>query len=290
MTSVINFANKTNKDSYEFIPLTEKSLERWIQDSDPFIVIAERDGIVGLAVAEKGWPAEPGEIQISMLCVSKDRAAASVEKALITKSEKISGAKGVVATLPIGDPKIAFYREWGFNLDGGYLHLTRSLDKLPPHPPQMKGVRIRGLENGEEEEFLKLLNVSYGRQRISLREIKVWKRDDSSFTHDWIHVVEYQGRLIGAGVSRRDVEYNAYYHAKRGYLGPSGTIPEFRRRGLNKLVNWHALKFAKQQGLDSVSLYTHEENFAVQKLTFELGYTVVYHWKLLRRSRRKKTA
>ncbi len=43
------------------------------------------------------------------------------------------------------------------------------------------------------------------------------------------------------------------------------------------------MNVAKQFGMISVSLYTHEANFPVLKLTNELGYTVIFHWKHLRR-------
>lgn len=282
LEAILDLANRRNRDTHEFAPLTAKSLKEWIEDSKLLVLIAEDKQLTGFAVAEKGWPAEPDEIQISMLCVEATGNAASVERELIEKCQKHSEAKGILTTLPIGDPKIKQQQEWGFQLDGGILQLTRSLAKMPPQPPLMKGAKIRGLMKGEEEEFVSLLNTSYARPRLTINELESWQRRDPLFKYGWIQVVEYDGRLIGAGVARRDLEYNEYYHAKRGYLGPSGTLPEFRGRGLNKSVNWHAMNAAKHFGMTSASLYTHEENFPVLKLTHELGYTIVYHWKMLK--------
>ncbi len=280
---ILKFANQINKDTHEFTPLTPKSLQKWIQDSKPLILVAEDAEIVGFAAAERGWPAEPDEIQISMLCVKQTLNAPFIERELLARCQKDTEAKGILTTLPIGDPKIKLQEEWGFQLDGGILQLTRSLAEMPPQPSLMEGATIRGLKEGEEEEFVNLLNTAYAHPRLTRKEFEGWQSSDPLFTYDWIQVAEYDGRLIGAGVARRDLEYNEYYHAKRGYLGPSGTLPEYRGRGLNKSVNWHAMNAAKQQGMTSVMLYTHEENFAVLKLTKEFGYTIIYHWKLLKR-------
>lgn len=285
LDSILKIANKVNKNTHEFIPLTRKSLRAWIHDSDTLMIVAEDQRLKGFTIAEKEWPAEPDEIEISMLCAEAGGSTASVERRLLDECWKVSAAKGIVTTLPIGDPKITLQEGWGFRLNGGLLQLTRSLRKMPPKPRLIEGARIRGLEKGEEEELVKLLNTSYARPRLTKNDLKTWIRDDPSFNYEWIQVVEYQRRLIAVGVSRRDLEYNKHYHMKRGYLGPSGTLPEFRGKGLNRAVNWHAMDFVKKQGLDSISLYTHEDNFAVLKLTQELGYTIIYHWKLLKRRR-----
>ncbi len=288
LESILELANLKNENAHEFVPLTPKSLQSWIEDSKLLIVVAEDTHLKGFAIGERGWPAEPDEIEISMLCVEANCNAASFERHLLDASESISEANGIVTILPIGDPKIVQQEEWGFQLDGGFLQLTRSLREMPPQPQIMEGARIRSLKKGEDEEFVRLLNTSYARPRLSLKDIETWHRDDPLFNYDRVQVVEYQGRLIGAGVSRSDFEYNEHYQKRRGYLGPSGTLPEFRGRGLNKAVNWHAMKSAKEHGMDSVSLYTNEENFPVLKLTHELGYTLVYHWKLLRRRKTTK--
>ena len=282
LEAVVDLANRRNKNSHEFVPLTLKSLAAWIEDSQLLVLIAQNKKLTGFVAAEGGWPAEPDEIQISMLCIEATNNAASTERELLERCKKHAEAKAILTTLPIGDPKIKQQEEWGFQTNGGIFQLTRSLAKMPPKPPIMEGAKIRGLRKGEEEEFVKLLNTSYGRPRLTMKDFKSWQRKDSLFNYDWIQVVEFDGRLIGAGVARRDLEYNEYYHAERGYLGPSGTLPEFRGRGLNRVVNWHAMSTAKHFGMTSVSLYTHEDNFPVLKLTHELGYTIIYHWKILK--------
>ncbi len=280
---ILKLANKINKDTHEFTPLTPKLFQRWKQDSHLLILVAEDEEIAGFAAAERGWPAEPGEIQVSMLCIEPAANANRIEKELLDRCQKEAGAKSILTTIPIGDPRIKSYEEWGFQLDGGYLQLTRSLAKMPPQPALIEGVVIRSLKEGEEEEFVSLLNTSYAGTRLTMKELEGWQSSDPLFNYDWIQVAEYEGRLIGAGVARGDLEYNEYYHDKRGYLGPSGTLPEFRGRGLNKSINWHAMNTAKRHGMTSVMLYTHEANFPVLKLTNEFGYTIIYHWKLLRR-------
>src|SRR5712692_333747 len=136
---IIDLANRRNKDTHEFIPLTPKSFKEWIADSEPLILVSEDKQLTGFAAAEKGWPAEPDEIQITMICVEAESNAASIERELLDSCRKHSEAKGVLTTLPIGDPKIKLQEEWGFQLDGGILQLTRSLAEMPPQPPIMHG-------------------------------------------------------------------------------------------------------------------------------------------------------
>ncbi len=278
--------NASEQDSYEYIPYTPRTMRRWIKDSKPTLLIAEETNVIGVIAAEEGWPAGPGEAIISQIAVRTGQDMLQIEPTLIDEIEKRMHVKGLTISLPIGNEQIAKYLQRGFQMDGGFVHMTRTLHGLPPPPTFMKGAIIRGLQRSEEEKFIHLINASYGAQRLDMEEVESWKHNDPLFTDDWIQVAEYRGKLVGAGVARRDMEYNAFYKKKRGYLGPSGTLPEFRGRGLNKAVNWHAMKFLVKQGLDSVSLYTNESNFAVQRLTMEFGYTLCYHWKLLKRKAR----
>lgn len=283
LKAILDLANRRNKNTHEFVPLTHKSLTKWIEESKALVYIAEDKQFTGFAIAERGWPAEPDEIQISMLCAEAKRNGASIERELLDQCQKHSEVEGIITMLPIGDPKIKQQEKWGFQLNGGIFQLTRSLSKMPPKPPVMKGAKVRGLKKGEEKEFVTVMNTSFARTRLTMKDFEDWKRNDPLFNYDWIQVVEFEGSLIGAGVARRDIEFNRYYRAKRGYLGPAGTLPEFRGKGLNRTVNWHAMNAAKHFGMTSVSLYTHEENFPVLKLTHELGYTIIYHWKILKR-------
>ena len=157
--SIIELANRKNRNTHEFVPLTPKSLQVWIEDSSPLIIVADENQIKGFVIGERGWPGEPDEIQISMLCIKDDGNSSIIEKHLLDAAESISEAKGIVTMLPIGDPRIAQQEEWGFQLDGGFLQLTRSLKDMPRQPPIMDGARIRSLKNGEEEEFVRLLNM-----------------------------------------------------------------------------------------------------------------------------------
>ena len=43
-------------------------------------------------------------------------------------------------------------------------------------------------------------------------------KENSAFNEKWIHIAEYYGKIMSA-VSGRDIKYNDYFGARKGYLG-----------------------------------------------------------------------
>jgi len=56
-------------------------------------------------------------------------------------------------------------------------------------------------------------------------------KEDSAFNEKWIHIAGYYGKIMSVVVSRRDIKYNNYFDAGKGYLGLAATLPEFGGRG-----------------------------------------------------------
>ena len=94
-------------------------------------------------------------------------------------------------------------------------------------------------------------------------------------------LADFEGKIVSVVVSRRDLEYNRYFKAKRGYLGPAGTLPEFRGKGLASALTRRAMNFLYEKGMDSVALYTSENNAASIALLRKLGFKIRHNWKFL---------
>jgi ribosomal protein S18 acetylase RimI-like enzyme len=80
------------------------------------------------------------------------------------------------------------------------------------------------------------------------------------------------------------VEYNKHFNGNRGYLGPAATLPEYRGNNLASAVTRRAMNFLFEKGMNSVALYTQEQNVASVTMVRKLGFRVGHHWKFMRRS------
>ena len=73
-----------------------------------------------------------------------------------------------------------------------------------------------------------------------------WEKEDSAFNEKWIHIAEYDGKIMSAVVSRRGIKYNNYFGARKGYFGLAATLPEFGSKGLDsqkvRLQNYASLE------------------------------------------------
>jgi ribosomal protein S18 acetylase RimI-like enzyme len=86
---------------------------------------------------------------------------------------------------------------------------------------------------------------------------------------------------VAAVVARSDREYNEYFHANRGYLGPAATLPGYRAKGLSQTLTAQAMNFLRERGMRTVCLHTWERNQPAVRLTKNLGFRVVHEWRIL---------
>jgi len=278
LTELVNIINDSYKDSYEFIPYTEDSLLKEIMERKLNVLVAEEKGeIKGLiSYWHGGW----GE-EIDFLCVKECENQSQIEDMLLQEVEKfVSGEKLFIA---LGAEKID-YEKWakrGYKPEGGLYHMTAELKELKPIPPIPKEIVLRSLKIGEEKKLVEVVNTAYGGERLTLNSIQKWKERDPIFNEDWIHVADYKGEIVSVVVSRRDIKYNSYFRAKRGYLGPAATLPEYRGKGLASALTQKAMNFLLEKGMNCVGLYTSERNKASVNLLKKLGFKVAYRWKFL---------
>ncbi|MDI6847912.1 MAG: hypothetical protein QMD23_07310, partial [Candidatus Bathyarchaeia archaeon] len=142
--------------------------------------------------------------------------------------------------------------EWverGYKPEGGLYHMIARLDGLKPLPKVPEGVIVRSLKTEEEKEFVEAVNVGFGWERLKLGVIQKWRSECSSFSEEWIHVTELDGKIVSVVVSRQDVKYNKFFGGKRGYLGPAATLAEYRGKNLAPALTRRAMNFLFEKGV-----------------------------------------
>ena len=276
---LVEIINLANKNSYEFIPYTVESFKEEISQRNLKILVAEEESeIRGLAAYSAGvW----GE-EIEILCVDpKIKSKAEIEDILLEEIEKLVKGEKFFIFLDAEGLDVEKWARRGYRIEGGLYHMVAELDSVKPLPPVPEGFVLRSLRKGEEEEMVETINRAYGKERVSRSSIERWRKDDPLFNEEWIHVADFEGKIVSVVVSRRDLEYNRYFKAKRGYLGPAGTLPEFRGKGLASALTRRAMNFLYEKGMDSVALYTSENNAASIALLRKLGFKIRHNWKFL---------
>ncbi|MEM3090511.1 MAG: GNAT family N-acetyltransferase, partial [Candidatus Bathyarchaeia archaeon] len=146
---------------------------------------------------------------------------------------------------------------------------------------------IRSLKLSEEKVLVETVNIGYGWERLREGFIAEWKAEHPPFDESWVHVAEIDGKIVSAVASRPDTKYNNYFKAKRGYLGPAVTLPEYRGRNLASALTRRAMNFLYEKGMDSVALHTAENNKPSVALLKNLGFEVRYSWKFMHKNKFK---
>lgn len=151
----------------------------------------------------------------------------------------------------------------------------KSIPKIP------EGVLLRCLKPEEENEFVQVVNAGFGWERVKLGDIEKWKAESPPFDEEWIYVAESDGKLVSVVVAKPDIGYNRFFNAKRGYLGPAATVPEYRGKNLASALTVHAMNSLFKRGMDSVCLFTNEANAFSIKLLQKIGFQIGFHWRFM---------
>lgn len=65
-------------------------------------------------------------------------------------------------------------------------------------------------------------------------------------------------------------------------------MPDYRGKNLASALTRRAMNFLYKKGVDSVGLYTVEQNTPSVTLLRKLGFEVGHHWKFIRKTLMKK--
>ncbi len=279
--ALVKLLNDNYKETHEFVPYALDDIQSRIQEGNFTILVAEQNGDVAGAVAYRSghW----GE-EIEWLAVAKKPEYKLIANKLISEIEKHVKGETVFTIVDEGSPQNSEWMKRGYKLEGGLYHMVATLDgaKSPPKVPE--GITMRSLRSKEEKEFVDIVNAAFGWERVQQGIIERWKNEHAIFDEEWIHVAEYENRIVSIVVAKPDTEYNRFFGAKRGYLGPAATLPEHRGKNLASALTRRAMNFLYEKGFDSAALYTSERNIPSVALLKKLGFKIGHHWKFMRKS------
>lgn len=281
LTTLVRLLNETRREAYEFTPYSEDSLKSRIRDGHFRILMAVKDDetVGSVAYNDGHW----GE-EIEWLTVAESPNRKIIEKELAREAEKCVKRQAVFVAVDAGSPKIEEWTERGYKPEGGLYHMIARLDGTKPLPKVPEGIILRSLKPEEEKELVEAVNAGFGWERLAMGIIQRWKSEFPPFNEEWVHVAEYSHRIVSVVASRPDTNYNELFNGKRGYLGPAATIRDHRGKNLASALTCRAMNFLFEKGMDSVVLYTSEQNAASITLLRKLGFEVGHNWKFMRKN------
>jgi len=276
LTELVVLWNEAQQGSYEFIPYTEERLHEELEGAASILVAVDEQGkIAGFALFRREWYG--GEL---LVCVRPGER--KIEEQLLMAIEREAQSGELTVVIDAEDQeRIEFFTAKGYQSGGSLYQMVAELDRPSLEPTVPSGYLLRGLGPDEEEALIQVVNAAYQGERLRSGVLARWKEEDPAFSTEWVQIAEYDEKLVAAAVARTDHEYNLHYHAKRGYLGPAATLPDYRGKGLNRALTVRVLDLLRKQGLERACLYTWSGNRAALRVLPGLGFRVSHEWRLL---------
>ena len=283
LSKLVDLLNEAHQGSYEFIPYTEEKLRGELEGAASILLaIDEQDEIMGLALLRREWYGE--EIKI---CARPRPQQQKIEEQLLSAIEPQSQTDKVTIIVDAEDQgRIEFFTAKSYEPGGGLYQMIAELDRQRSIPPVPPGSLLRSLRPDDEEALIHVVNTAYHGERLRPGVLTRWNSEDPLFSEGWVQVAECEGQLVAAVVARSDREFNLHYRAKRGYLGPTATLPAYRGKGLSKALTARAVNLLREQEMQAVCLYTWDGNAAALSVARSLGFRISHHWRFLRKTLR----
>ena len=283
LREVVGLLNSFYRGSHEFAEYTPQNFRSYLQEVCARVFVLKAGGTKGVATLFKsGWGNK-----IDLFAVEPGPRSKEFGDALVSAIEAVAGVDRLYTIIEEGDPSIGEWRERGYLDDGGWCQMVADLAEELPIPPIRCQATLRAMKLSDLESMVSLTNASFGFPRLSANCLDEWKKEDPEFDIDWIFVAESDGKLVSMLVSKPDGEYNRNFGARRGYLGPAATLPDYRNKGLAAALTIMAMNSLKKRGMNSVNLYTSTKNTPSLGLLKKLGFRVNRTFLQLTRTFRK---
>jgi hypothetical protein len=175
------------------MPLIEDELSTRIEDGKSRILIAtDQAEIVGSVTYDDGYWGE----EIRWLLVLERANQRFVENLLVTEAEKLVHGQTVFTSVDSGSLKMAEWAERGYAPDGGLYQMVAKLDSARQIPPVPEGIVLRSMKPSEERKVMETVNAVFGWERLRNDFVEKGKEDSPPFDEEWVHLAEYQGRIL----------------------------------------------------------------------------------------------
>jgi ribosomal protein S18 acetylase RimI-like enzyme len=140
------------------------------------------------------------------------------------------------------------------------------------------------MKPGEEPEVVATVNAVFGWDRLKPDFVEKGNVDAPPFNEEWVHIACHGNKVVSVVVAWPAVKFNAYFGAKRGYLGPAATLSDYRAKKLASALTVRAMNFLFEKGFDQVVLHTSELNVPSVTLLRNLGFEVGHHIEFLKKN------
>ena len=281
LSSLVKLLNEARRESYEFIPINEEKLRSRIKEWDLEVLVVEEEGeIIGSVAYNNGhW----GE-EIEWLCVRENPNRKHLENLLVREIEKHVKGEKIFTVVDAESLKINEWTERGYKPEGGLCHMIARLDGLKPLPKVPEGTIISSLKTEEEKDFVEAVNAGFNHERLKQGVVQRWKSECPPFSEELIHIAKLDSKIVSVVVSRPDTKHNEFFGGKRGYLGPAATLSKYRGKNLASALTRRAMNALFEKGMNSVALYTTEQNVPSVTLLRRLNFKIGYHWKFMHKN------
>lgn len=280
LPTLLKLFNTAWKDMYEFMPLTDDEVRTRVQTGKSKVLVADEEGkIVGSATYSDGYWGE----EIRWLAIEAAEGSQLVRDALITEVERMVHGESLFAMVDSGSPEIGEWTKRGYVIDGGLYQMIAKLDRVRPVPAVPEEIVLRSMNADEEKRVVEAVNEVFGWDRLKPDFVERGELESPPFDREWVHLAELEGEILSVVVAWPAVKFNRYFGAKRGYLGPAATIPEYRSKKLASALTVRAMNFLYGKGFDTVVLHTSERNLPSVKLLNSIGFEVGHDFKFLRK-------
>jgi ribosomal protein S18 acetylase RimI-like enzyme len=281
LPTVIRLLNEEFKGSYEFYPFDcERVLARIHRRQMTVRVATENGKVIGLVGTR---PEEHGEEDIDWLA-AEGQNQKQTKNMLVFEVEKRAKSKTVSTAVREKDPATSEWIERGYILNPGWLRMSTELASPSEVPSVPRKIELRTLKPNEEPQLIEGINAGFGWERLQTGIIEEWKSIDPPFTEEWVQIAVANGKIVSAVVARPDTEYNDALNIRRGYLGPTATLPDYRNMQLASALTIRAMNFLLAHDFNSVRLGTSEKNASSIRLLKKLGFHVDDIRKILRKN------
>ncbi len=282
---MVKLLNESRAGSYEFMPLTEEEVRSRIEHGKVQVLMAEDSGgVVGSVSYSDGYWGE--EIRWLAACAASNQS--FVEDLLVSEAEKLVHGETVFTSVDLGSPETVEWTKRGYSLDGGLYQMVARLEGPRVVPAVPDGIILRSMRPEEEKKVVEVVNAVFGWERLESNFVDKGKVESAPFNEDWVFLAESEGRVLSVVVAWPAVKFNQFFGAKRGYLGPAATVPEYRSKRLASALTVRAMNFLYGVGMDTVVLHTSEQNIPSVTLLKNIGFEVGHHIKFLRKRVRQK--
>ncbi len=285
-------------------PPTAGGLRHWIESHPPRARfrqwVAEEDGdLVGLATARFTWTISPGDVAFLWVGVvegARGRGLGAELYALADRHLVEHRARRVETVALEGSPGERFAEERGFRRTR-----TELLLRLDPGAADLSA--LAALDEARRAEGFRLASLgSVLDRRRELHAVYAAASADipADEAEDDIRLADFADHVLGDPELDRDGSFVVVHGGRPVALAfvlvdreqgvavseMTGTLPEFRGRGLARLAKLATIRWARESGIRELATENDAENAPMLALNRSLGYRVAHTRVILARDLR----